>query len=919
MITISKIGYLKIWWIFILLWKSFWMSSQSLPEGFIDQMVQLHPTAATGISFDDRGRMYVMEKRGQISLYQEGRRLPDPFVDLREEVGNWRDHGLLGFALHPNFENNGYIYLLYAVDRYHLLHATDPNYQPDSSKAFCASIGRLTRYTADPATDFQTVLPDSRKVLIGNSVVDGFPLVHQSHGVGSIVFGTDGTLMVSCGDGASYTEVDIGQNQDTSTYALQALDDGILTAEENVGAFRAQLLHSLNGKVLRIDPETGAGIPSNPFYDESQPYSPASRVWALGLRNPFRMALLPESGVHDPQQGDPGTLFIGDVGWYNWEELNILTQGGQNMGWPLFEGVDRMWPYYSRRTPNFTLPLGNIQNCGDAYFSYQDLILQQTRDRSSFYSAPCGIATEHMTQLPRFTHLPPALKWSNKWNENFGSYVPGFNDLGELEGKQIGSPQSTVKGKPFGGGSSTGGAFYAGRQFPDAYHDTYFHADFSGKWIKALHLNAAGELEEVEDFYGLAGEVVSMAYNPTDECLYYLRYPRQIRKICFGSEPVPIAKISVDTIYGNSPLKVQFSAENSLDPTDGKLLYRWDFGDGAHSHSSSPTHVYTSSLSGPQRYTATLTIQNELGERASTDTSIFLNNTPPMVRISSIEDSSFYGMSAAYYLPLEAEVEDREYANSELTYVWETFFHHNSHYHPEEPDSQATTQAFITPAGCEDEAYWYRFRLTVMDPDGLSSEDEVVLFPDCGPPPVQFTSVDVQALRENKVQLSWKRTDAVSNEYFEVERSVDGGKTYEVLGMLSDTNPSEQRIASFTFLDATPLWGFNQYRIKAVNRFGTFVYSPVRGITFPKSLTYSLYPNPSKGEISLDVLVGQGLRTQFRLIDLTGRTIYTHSWIPEWGKPQTLNLRLVSPGLYMYEWENTVEKGGGKLLINREE
>ena len=75
------------------------------------------------------------------------------------------------------------------------------------------------------------------------------------------------------------------------TYYSQALTDGIIRPEENVGAFRSQMLNSHNGKLLRINPESGDGISSNPFYDASAPRSAKSRVWALGLRNPFRISV----------------------------------------------------------------------------------------------------------------------------------------------------------------------------------------------------------------------------------------------------------------------------------------------------------------------------------------------------------------------------------------------------------------------------------------------------------------------------------------------------------------------------------------------------------------------------------------------------------------------------------------------------
>ncbi len=72
-------------------------------------------------------------------------------------------------------------------------------------------------------------------------------------------------------------------------YFAQALADGILTAATlNVGAV-AQILDCLNGKILRIDPETGEGIPSNPFYDPTktkllpyQKYGPLDYETRLG-------------------------------------------------------------------------------------------------------------------------------------------------------------------------------------------------------------------------------------------------------------------------------------------------------------------------------------------------------------------------------------------------------------------------------------------------------------------------------------------------------------------------------------------------------------------------------------------------------------------------------------------------------------
>ena len=95
--------------------------------------------------------------------------------------------------------------------------------------------------------------------------------------------------------------------------------------------------HRLAGKILRLNPDTGQGYPSNPYWDGNAS-SVRSRVWLYGLRNPYRFCLKPGTGGTDPAAGTPGTLYIGDVGWKTYEETNIAKVKGLNFGWPCYEG-----------------------------------------------------------------------------------------------------------------------------------------------------------------------------------------------------------------------------------------------------------------------------------------------------------------------------------------------------------------------------------------------------------------------------------------------------------------------------------------------------------------------------------------------------------------------------------------------------
>ncbi len=82
-------------------------------------------------------------------------------------------------------------------------------HNPNVSCGFPA-LGRLTRYTCRSSDGFRSVDPASRLILIGETKQAGFPMISYTHGVGSLVFGEDGTLLVSCGDGATADATDQG-------------------------------------------------------------------------------------------------------------------------------------------------------------------------------------------------------------------------------------------------------------------------------------------------------------------------------------------------------------------------------------------------------------------------------------------------------------------------------------------------------------------------------------------------------------------------------------------------------------------------------------------------------------------------------------------------------------------------------------
>lgn len=536
----------------IALLASFASEASAVPPGLVDEPVITGFTEPVGLTFSPDGRMFVWEKAGKVWIVEDG--VKTLLLDISDEVLNWWDHGLLGFALDPDFNDNGYIYLLYPVDFAYLLANGDPQGTNPFSPvdAMHDTIGRLVRYTCtNPATSPE-VDPGSWKILIGHwetnpsppHTTDGIPMTSSSHGPDTLLFGTDGTLLVSIGDGADFATTDIGGARNTTYSTNTAEADGILTLAERVGSFRSQLVNSYCGKILRldvsdIDPVLGCpGLSSNPWYDSEDPFAPRSKVWAMGLRNPYRFCIRPGTGSTDPAEGDPGTLYVGDVGRSTWEELDIVPsdlarQGKANFGWPRFEGLSSA-PGHSTSTrenrdaPN---PLYDDENCTQQFFRFNQLIVEavDTGVLSPSWPNPCDAGV----QIPaEFTHMHarPLFDWRHGTAQ---TRIPIFNANGTAATVNIDAPNSPVEGQNFSGQCALGGVFYSGDKFPEVYHDTYFFGDCRTLWIRNLAVDADDAAIEVRDFVPVAvGLPVSLEVDLEGYGLYYVSLTiGQVRRI----------------------------------------------------------------------------------------------------------------------------------------------------------------------------------------------------------------------------------------------------------------------------------------------------------------------------------------------------------------------------------------------------
>ena len=307
--------------------------AMDLPPGFIAEPVISGPGAfgggevPTSMAWAPDGRLFIGLKSGHIRIWQNGAFMANDFINLSDVVADNVDRGLEGIAVHPNFPAQPYVYAYYVHDPIGL-----PVIQRDADGA---RVSRLVKLTADATKGYNEALPASNpqreEVLLGkNSVLsaigsttsftagescfnktvgvvtyagyvpDCLPSDSSTHAGGALAFGTDGNLFVSIGDGAGYGSVD-------------------------PRGLRAISLGSMAGKLVRIDPLTGNGVVGNPNYNDLAPGSDPSKIYSRGMRNPFRVAVNPVTGLP----------YVGDIGDGSWEEINF---GPGNYGWPCYEG-----------------------------------------------------------------------------------------------------------------------------------------------------------------------------------------------------------------------------------------------------------------------------------------------------------------------------------------------------------------------------------------------------------------------------------------------------------------------------------------------------------------------------------------------------------------------------------------------------
>ncbi|HEX2748382.1 MAG TPA: Ig-like domain-containing protein, partial [Verrucomicrobiales bacterium] len=404
-----------------------------------------------------------------------------------------------------------------------------------------------------------------------------------------------------------------------------------------------------------------------------------------------RFNLKPGTGSHNPAEGNPGVFYIGDVGYDKWEDLQVCDGSAQNFGWPLYEGFSQRDGYWSKR--------------------------------------PAGMDAADQKL--------PALDW------NHGNGTAHVLKGGTVY--NVGAAGTPVPGSNFSGNAATGSVWYTGGDFPAEWQNIYFQADFGGQWIRALTMDGNDEVAQIRSF--ATGEpFVYLTTHPETGGIYYCSVADgskagRVRRISWapGGNRPPVAVASVDRQYGSSPLTVQFSSALSSDPENAAMTYSWNFGDGTSSTLANPAKTYTAT--GPQRFDAVLTVRDSGGATASSAIVITVNNTPPVVQITTPAPGAQYPLNQGYLTyTLAAAVTDAEQPTAALTHQWQIDLVHDNHEHVELVVDAATATVALEPVGNDPNAtYYYRLILRVTDPLGLTTVSERFFMPQTGTSAIVMT------------------------------------------------------------------------------------------------------------------------------------------------------------------------------------
>lgn len=170
--------------------------------------------------------------------------------------------------------------------------------------------------------------------------------------------------------------------------------------------------------------------------------------------------------------------------------------------------------------------------------------------------------------------------------------------------------------------------------------------------------------------------------------------------------------------------------------------------------------------------------------------------------------------------------------------------------------------------------------------------------------------IDFSAAREgNTATLSWSTSEESNSDYFEVQRS-GNGKTWEKLKSVAAKGESSVE-AHYSAVDESPMNGNNLYRLKMVDKDGTFAISKIRSVEFDLKTGYTLFPNPVSDKLNFKSTEDWNSVESIKIYNALGSEVYTSPSVPA----KEVNVKNLPSGTYVVKLSRRNGQSSGYKVV----